>query len=141
MPYRSLAERQTSFDMIELGFDDGTAVSEARRCLRCDLRLQISAPVLPPEAWLDFDQAHVATVSASEGVYQLLDEAKQVLRIAGAADLRQALEEQLTSNPKARYFVYEEAAMYTQRESELLQHFLQEHGRLPPGNDLGDDLF
>jgi NADPH-dependent glutamate synthase beta subunit-like oxidoreductase len=36
---------------------------------------------------------------------------------------------------------YEEAPMYTQRESELLQHFLQEHGRLPAGNDLGDDLF
>ncbi len=78
---------------------------------------------------------------ASEGVYQLLDEGRQVLRIAGAADLRAALEEQLSSNPKARYFVYEEAAMYTQRESELLQHFLQEHGRLPAGNDLGDDLF
>jgi hypothetical protein len=31
--------------------------------------------------------------------------------------------------------------MYTQRESELLQHFLQEYGRLPAGNDLSDDLF
>lgn len=31
--------------------------------------------------------------------------------------------------------------MYTQRESELLQHFLQEHGRLPSGNDLRYDLF
>lgn len=31
--------------------------------------------------------------------------------------------------------------MYTQRESESLQLFLQEHGRPPAGNDLGDDLF
>ncbi len=141
MPYRSVAERRTSFDTIELGFDESTALREARRCLRCDLRLQIGAPILPPEPWLEFDQAHVATVSASEGVYQLLDESKQVLRIAGTPDLRQALEEQLSSNPKARFFICEEAPMYTQRESELLQHFLQEHGRLPTGNDLSDDLF
>lgn len=141
MPNRSLVERQTSFDTIELGFDESMALREAKRCLRCDLRLQISAPILPPEPWLEFNQDHVATVAASEGVYQLLDEGKQVLRIAGTADLRQALEEQLSNNPKARYFIYEEAPMYTQRESELLQHFLQEHGRLPPGNDLEDDLF
>ena len=31
--------------------------------------------------------------------------------------------------------------MYTGRESELLQKFLQEHGKLPPGNDELDDLF
>ncbi len=141
MPYRSVAERRTNFDAIELGFDESAALREARRCLRCDLRLQIASPVLPPESWLEFDQAHVATVSASEGVFQLLDENKQVLRIAGTPNLRQALEEQLGNNPNARYFIYEEAPMYTQRESELLQHFLQEHGRLPAGNDLGDDLF
>jgi len=141
MPYRSLAERQTSFETIELGFDESIALSEARRCLRCDLRLQIDAPILPPEPWLEFDQEHVATASASEGVYQLLDAEKQILRIAGVVNLRLALEEQLNSNPKARYFLYEEASMYTQRESELLQRFLQEHGHLPAGNDLGDDLF
>jgi hypothetical protein len=94
-----------------------------------------------PEPWLEFDQGHVATVSPAEGVYQLLDGERHVLRIAGAPDLRQAPEEQLKSNPEARYFIYEEAPMYTQRESEMLQHFLQEHGRLPAGNDLGDDLF
>jgi len=73
MPYRSIAERRTNFDTIELGFDESTALREARRCLRCDLRLQLGAPILPPEPWLEFDQAHVATVSASEGVFQLLD--------------------------------------------------------------------
>mgnify|MGYP005860348927 CR=1 FL=1 len=31
--------------------------------------------------------------------------------------------------------------MYTKRESELIQQFLQEHGRLPEGNDVLDDLF
>jgi NADPH-dependent glutamate synthase beta subunit-like oxidoreductase len=141
MPCLPLAERQTSFDAIELGFDESMALREARRCLRCDLRLQIGAPMMPPESWLNFDPEHVATVSASEGVYQLLDGEKKILRIAGAVNLRDALEEQLSSSPKARYFLYEEAPMYTQRESELLQHFLQQYGCLPAGNDLGDDLF
>jgi len=32
--------------------------------------------------------------------------------------------------------------MYTKRESELLQQFMQEFGRFPKGNeDLADDLF
>jgi NADPH-dependent glutamate synthase beta subunit-like oxidoreductase len=68
MPYRSVAERRTNFDTIELGFDESTDLREARRCLRCDLRLQIGAPILPPEPWLELDQAHVTTASASEGV-------------------------------------------------------------------------
>ncbi|MBI2360778.1 MAG: FAD-dependent oxidoreductase [Deltaproteobacteria bacterium] len=141
MPQLSLSERQASFDPIELGFDEAMALSEAKRCLRCNLRLELNAPVLPPESWLEFNPERVAGVPEVEGVYQLLGEGKQILRIAGTADLRQALEEQLRSQPKARYFLYEEARMYTQRESELLQHFLQEHGRLPSGNELGDDLF
>jgi len=66
MPYLSLAGRQKSFDTIELGYDESIALRETRRCLRCDLRLQIGMPVLPPEAWLEFDQEHVATVLASE---------------------------------------------------------------------------
>lgn len=141
MPCLSLAKRQVSFDPIELGFDEAMALEEAKRCLRCDLRLQLAPPVLPPEQLLEFDPEHVAGVPGTEGVYQLLDAEKAVLRIAGTADLRQGLEEQLRSNPKARYFAYEEASMYTQRESELLQQFLQGHGSLPPGNDLEDDLF
>ena len=90
---------------------------------------------------MEFDSEHLSSVPEAEGVYQLLDGEKRILRIAGAANLRGALEEQLGSNPEARYFIYEAAPMYTQRESELLQHFLQQHGRLPPGNDLGDELF
>lgn len=126
---------------MELGFDEAMALGEARRCLRCNLRLELGAPALPPEPWLKFDPEHVSGAPRSEGVYQLLDEGKRILRIAGTADLRQALEEQLAGNPSARYFIYQEAPMYTQRESEMLQHFLQEHGRLPAGNDLGDELF
>jgi len=31
--------------------------------------------------------------------------------------------------------------MYTKRESELIQQYLQQHGHLPPGNEEVDDLF
>jgi hypothetical protein len=34
MPYLSLAERQKSFETIELGYDESMALREARRCLR-----------------------------------------------------------------------------------------------------------
>ncbi|KUK52289.1 MAG: Putative dehydrogenase [Desulfotomaculum sp. 46_296] len=40
----------------------------------------------------------------------------------------------------AQFFIYEEEPMYTKRESELLQMYLQEHGKLPSGSD-DDDLF
>jgi hypothetical protein len=33
---------------VELGYTEPTAIEEAKRCLRCDLRLQISPPILPP---------------------------------------------------------------------------------------------
>jgi hypothetical protein len=31
--------------------------------------------------------------------------------------------------------------MYTKRESELLQQFMQQHGKMPEGNMEMDDLF
>lgn len=141
MPCLPLSERRRSFAAIELGFDEAMARQEATRCLRCYLRLELAGPILPAEPWIELDLEHVASVPEVEGVYRLLDEGKEVLRIAGTANLRQSLEAEITSQPKARYFVYEEARMYTQRESELLQEFLQKYGRLPPGNELADELF
>ena len=56
--------------------------------------------------------------------------------------MRLTLEEQLGTNTKARYFDYNEDPMYTKRESELLQQYMQQFGRFPEGNeDLDDDLF
>jgi formate dehydrogenase beta subunit len=71
----------------------------------------------------------------------LLDSGKCVIKISGVQDLRAALRQQLDDNPKAAYFLYEVNRMYTQRESQLLQQFLQEHGKLPEGNDELEDLF
>jgi len=141
MPCAPAESRVSDFGLIELGFDEALARREAGRCLQCDMRLQFASPVLPPEKWLPFDAQHVGAVPPVEGVYQLLDSGKQIIYIAGSANVRQGLEQQLASNSKARYFVYEENRMYTQRESELIQHFLQQHGRLPEGNEVGEDLF
>lgn len=135
----------TAFAEVEMDFSEEMAVEEAERCLRCDLRTSISPPVLPPVAWLELNQANLQGVPEREGVFQILDREKQVLYIAGTANLRRSLEEQAAGGgpcgDRGRYFLYEEDPMYTMRESELLQQFLQKHGRLPEGNDLPDDLF
>ncbi len=80
---------------------------------------------------------------ASEGVYQLLDDDKAIYAIQGVSDLRSALSEILVTSSKARYFLFAEDPMYSKRESELIQQYLQEHGCMPQGegeDDL-DDLF
>ncbi len=41
-------QRLADFTEVELGYDEATAIEEANRCLRCDLRLQLSSPMLPP---------------------------------------------------------------------------------------------
>jgi bidirectional [NiFe] hydrogenase diaphorase subunit len=124
------------------GFNDEQAVQEAKRCLRCELRLQISHPIMPPEKWLEFSDMNLKDVPETEGVFQLFDSEKNVVYIKGAMNLLQELEEQLKSYEKAKYFIWEEDPMYTKRESELLQQFMQENGKLPEGNvELEEDLF
>jgi NADPH-dependent glutamate synthase beta subunit-like oxidoreductase/Pyruvate/2-oxoacid:ferredoxin oxidoreductase delta subunit len=142
MPSLSISDRLKSYDEIELGYNEEMAVEEAKRCLGCDLRLQISPVTFPPEKWIDLLEESLLNVPESEGAIQILDENKQIILIQGTQNLRAALEEQLRDNPKACYFGYEEDPMYTKKESELLQQYMQEFGRMPEGNeDLDDDLF
>jgi len=142
MPTLPIEKRHGNFTEVELGFDEKMAVEEAKRCLRCDLRLQISQPTLPPEEWLKLEPPNISTVPETEGIYQLLDENKMVIYIKGTMNMRKELEEQLASNQKARYFVFEEAKMFTMRESELLQQFLKKYGKLPEQNlGLEEDLY
>jgi len=142
MPCIPIEKRRGNFTEVELGFDEKTAVEEAKRCLRCDLRLLISQPVLPPEKWLRFDAETVAKIPESEGVFQLLDEKKMVIYVKGAANLRQELTEQIATNKEARYLLYEEAKMFTMRESERLQQFMKKHGKMPKQNvGLEEDLY
>ncbi len=135
-------KRHGNFSEVELGLDEKSAVEEAKRCLRCDLRLQISQPVLPPEKWMRFDAEGIGKVPESEGVFQLLDDKKMVIFIKGTMNLRKDLTEQLASNKEAKLFLYDEAKMFTMRESELLQQFMKKHGKLPKQNvGLEDDLY
>ncbi len=142
MPFLPLDQRQSSFNEIELGFDKNLALEEANRCLRCDLRFEISPVVLPPHKWLDLTGENIQTVPETEGAIQIFNENQEIILIQGSPNLRLALEEQLSTNSKACYFNYDEDPMYTKRESELLQQYMQEFGRFPEGNeDLDDDLF
>src|SRR4030042_4936456 len=88
------------------------------RCLRCDYRLHILAPSLPPEKWLPFTQESVDSVPELAGVYQLLDADKAVLAIKGVINIRQALEEAVGANDQASFFVFEEDEMSTKRSEE-----------------------
>ncbi len=140
MPTLPLVKRN-SFALVEMGLAEEAAMAEGGRCLQCDLRLQLGANPPPPEAWLPFDAEHVAEVPVIEGVYQLLDAAKAVFRIAGTMNLRRDLEEQLAINENAWFFIWEADPMYTKRESELIQQFLQQYGHLPGAGAELDELY
>ena len=133
-------ERISDFRLIEQTYSAQTARSEADRCLRCHLRQMIRPVVLPPELWLPFNAEAVAAVPPVEGVFQLLDAEKKVLAITGSPDLHQSLAEKLDSPGEAAFFMFEEDPMFTKRESELIQQYLQEHGELPSGGVGGDDM-
>jgi NADPH-dependent glutamate synthase beta subunit-like oxidoreductase/NAD-dependent dihydropyrimidine dehydrogenase PreA subunit len=136
-------DRIITFDEIELGFSLEEAIEEAGRCLQCDLRLEISSVNYPPKPWLELEIEQIMKVPNKGGVIQLLDEKKDIFLIQGALSLRQTLLELSKVHNDAHYFIYEEEEMYTKRESELLQQYLQVHNGLPRGNEseLDDDLF
>ncbi len=89
------------------------------------------------------EEAELECVPRLPGVFLLADETGRVLRIGGAADLAvgiaRALDEPACAT--ARRFRFESAPLFTLRESELLARFAHQEGHLPPGNDLGEDLF
>jgi formate dehydrogenase beta subunit len=131
--------RVSGFSEVALGLDREMAAEEAGRCLRCDLRLRISPVMLPPDEWPEFNEGNVIAAPETDGVFRLFDENKEVVYVGSGQSIRGGLEEILNSGDewveKARYLHFEETLMYTMRESELLQQFLEEHGRLPEGND------
>ncbi len=134
--------RIKGFQEIAVGYSDETAVKEARRCLQCDLRLHLRCNPSPPARWFPFDEEHIRQLPETEGIFQLLDRDHRILGIKGTANLRQDLLAALADNESASFFNFEEDKMYSQRESELIQKYLQEHGKMPGGaaDDL-DDLF
>jgi NADPH-dependent glutamate synthase beta subunit-like oxidoreductase/ferredoxin len=142
VPELDAATRIAGFDEVFTGYSEEQAVAEAKRCLQCDLRLQLGCNPAPPEHLYAFDDEHINQVPEAEGVFQLYDEERNVLAIKGTANLRQDLLQTLEDNENAVWFEYKEDKMFSQRESELIQKYLQEHGEMPGGgpDDL-DDLF
>jgi hypothetical protein len=89
-----------------------------------------------------FNSENVAAVPEQlEGVFHLLDEQKNILVIKGTADIKAGLQEMLENAEKSKFFKYEEDKMYSKRESEEIQVYLQKHGQMPPGDGAsGDDM-
>ena len=73
VPMLSVQERKHEFKEVSPGYKPEQAIEEANRCLKCDLRLGISAPVPPPKKWLNFNAENLENVPQLEGVFQLLD--------------------------------------------------------------------
>ncbi len=137
----SLDLRRRGFSEVDAGPAADEALSEAGRCLQCDLRLALAQPALPPLPWLELCADEVAKVPAAAGVYQLLGDDRVATKIAGVADLRAALDAELVRDSRPPFFICEAAPMYTKRESELIQAFIGRHGRMPAGDGELDDLF
>lgn len=135
------ADIRAGFDEVEKQYQENVAVAQARRCARCDLRLSISPPVLPPDKYIVFNQENIATAPPTAGVVHLYDSGKEIVLISGSENIREALRSRIDEGFAASYFIFEAHEMYTQRESEMLSQYLQKHGKLPGGNDLDDELF
>jgi len=104
------------------------------------MRFLLPPVLLPPESLLVYNREEILELPEGlEGVYELLDEEKEILAIVGTSDIKGDLLDRLDSVEKTRYFRYEEDRMYSKRESERIQVYLQKHGRMPPGDGGGDD--
>ncbi len=139
MPKLDPAARSLSFDEVARGFGAEQARREAARCLQCDARLQIGQNSPPPARLLPFNRDCAAGVPDTEGVYQLFDSQNNVVAVKGSQNLRASLLDALGKSPGAAWFEFEEDKMYSMRESELIQRYLQEYGKMPGADD--DDLF
>lgn len=134
--------RVKSFEEIKKTIDLQEAQEETKRCLRCDIKGRIKGKVLPPiEEGRRFVKEEIEEVPEKEGVFLLLTKEKEVVYIKGVENLRKELLKELTFRNEVEYFRYEEAPMYTKRESELLQKFSENYGKLPKYNDELEELF
>ena len=141
VPEIDLPLRRQGFQEVSLGYADEAALREAKRCLQCDLRLYMGCNPSPPEKTIAFTEENIRQVPEAEGVFQLYDEDHNILAIKGTGNLRKEILLALKDFDKAAWFDFEEDKMYSKRESELIQKYLQEHGKMPEGGTDEDDLF
>ena len=64
-----------------------------------------------------------------------------VIYVKGAMNLKQELTDQLELNQEAKFFMYIEDQMFSKRETEMFQHYIIEHGKMPKTNREMEDLF
>ena len=136
-----LKKRLSGFDEVELPLDKNKGIDEANRCLQCDICLFLSKVPEPPVDLLPFIAENIALVPEKAGVYTLFDEEKNIIEIKGTTNLQQILKEKFTTKDNIKFFKFEEDPMFSKRESELLQQYIQQHGEMPSGSDDLDDLF
>ena len=144
-PPRLPAEARRNWDEVERCYAPEDAAAEGLRCLKCNLMHDIGEAQLPPESWRPLEAVAVNAVTTESGVYLLHDVNKQVLAIKGVANLREGLLEALdqAGSNMLLFFTIDVAHFYSQRESQLIQAYSEQHGHLPPGigDDALDDLF
>lgn len=89
--------------------------------------------------WLDFKTEVIQTLPVSSGVFELGDQAKNIVMIKGADNVQQTLLELKNSGEpsiqKVLYLRFEEEFMYTQRETELLQAYMRVNKKQPECNE------
>jgi NADPH-dependent glutamate synthase beta subunit-like oxidoreductase len=140
IPREPHESRRRTWEEVTGGLTRAAAMTEAMRCMQCDLRFDLAAAPTPPQRLRAVTVVEIDALPAAAGVYRLYDEGKTLYAIAGTPDLQSALREKLVSD-KAAFFDHELNEMYTARESELIQQFLAEHGEMPSGEEDLDDLF
>ena len=141
VPELDLSLRHQGFQEVALGYADEAAIREAKRCLQCDLRLYVGCNPSPPEKIIAFKEENIRQLPEAEGVFQLYDEDRNILAIKGTANLRKEILLSSKDYDKAAWFDFEEDKMYSKRESELIQKYLQEHGKMPGGGTDEEDLY
>jgi NADPH-dependent glutamate synthase beta subunit-like oxidoreductase/Pyruvate/2-oxoacid:ferredoxin oxidoreductase delta subunit len=144
-PVIDLAARN-HWDEVERSFSDAAARAEGLRCLKCNLPAQsaeVPQPPQQPQYRQVLDAEVVQSVTDESGVFRLFDGDGNLLLIRGVADLRGGLAEILDRAGCAFFFDCEPAHYFSQRETQLLQAYMAQHGAMPPGiaGDALDELF
>jgi NADPH-dependent glutamate synthase beta subunit-like oxidoreductase len=133
--------RHRGFEEVSLGYGDEEAKREAKRCFQCDLRLLMGRNPGPPEKRLAFREESAGEVPEAEGVLRIYDADRHVLAIKGTADLRKEFRKALKDYTRAAWLDYHEDKLYSKKESELIQKYLREHGKMPGEGAEEEDLF
>jgi ferredoxin len=103
--------------------------------------LTLASVILPPEDDRELTEENINKIPGISGVYQLLDEKREIIFIHGADNIGEDLREKVKSVEKARFFRYEEHGMYSMRENEMLEKFLKKYGVMPEVNNEISDLY